>query len=291
MRVLPFVVSLVSSSAFAVSVQFNFDVNSSAPSIYPCDAGLKHESHSSTVCFRPQDYSACTPSTSEGDLTCVCSTPTSDEHLMDSMSAKVVNWPDPGTDTASIPSTTVISGTSSYTRMNSSNEWLKQLRTLEFNFGSSRYGSEFYVDICYRGAQVRGGNPNHQIVLQTTVTDLLAATYSTDSDLNVKASVECDLQNVGTFQGAPTSTDNLASGIEVDFSYSTSYTDFSTGATQGLMDRALNNGSPNVPRYCKIRYTFLENSRNDTDILSQLRKQDRQSARVSTLSDISPKNI
>lgn len=291
MRYLPLVLSLLSSSAFAVSVQFNFDVNSSAPSIYPCDAGVRHASHGSTVCYRPQDYTACTPSTTEADLTCVCSTASTEEYLMDSMSAKIVNWPDPGTDTASIPDTTKIAGTTSFERINTSSEWLKQLRTLEFNFGSSRYGSEFYLDICYRAPQVRGGNPNHNIILQTTVTDLLAATYSTDSDLNVKASVECDLQNVGTNQGAPTSTDDLSAGIENDFSFSTAYTDFAAATNLVLMDRALNNGSPNVPRYCKIRYTFLENSRNDANLLAQLRKQGRQSARISTLSDISPKNL
>jgi hypothetical protein len=290
MRLVPLAFSLLSSSAFAIGVQFNFDVNSSAPSIYPCDAGVRHASHSSTICYVPGTYNACTPSETEGDLTCICSTPTSDEHLMDSMSAKVVSWPDSGTDTSSIPGTTVISGTSSFAKMNPTNEWTKQLRSLEFNFGSSRYGTEFYLDVCYRGPQVRGGNPNHEIFLQTTVTDLLAATYSFDSDLNVKASVECDLQNQGSSQGIPLSSDDLSSGIEVDFSYSTEYQSFSSGLTQVLMDRALNNGSPNIPRYCKIRYTFLENSRNDTDLESQLRKDARQSARISTLSDISPKN-
>jgi hypothetical protein len=175
--------------------------------------------------------------------------------------------------------------------MNSTNEWMKQLRTLEFNFGSSRFGTEFYLDICYRGPQVRGGNPNHQIVLQSTVTDLLTATYSTDSDLNVKASVVCDLQNQGTNQGIPSSTDSLSSGIESDFSFSTTYTNFSAGSTLALIDQALNNGSPSIPRFCKIRYTFLENSRNDENLFSQLRKQGRQSARISTLSDISPKNL
>ncbi len=290
MRSLPFVFSFISSSAFAVSVQFNFDINSSSPSIYPCDAGLRHESHSTTVCYRPSDYSACSPSSTEEESTCVCSTPTTDEHLMDSMSARVVSWPDPGGDTSTIPSTTVISGTSLFSRMNSTNEWMKQLRTLEFNFGSSRFGTEFYLDICYRGPQVRGGNPNHQIVLQSTVTDLLTATYSTDSDLNVKASVVCDLQNQGTNQGIPSSKDSLSSEIESDFSFSTNYTNFSAGSTLALMDQALNNGSPSIPRFCKIRYTFLENSRNDENLFSQLRKQGRQSARISTLSDISPKN-
>lgn len=301
MKSLPIVLAFLSSSAFAVSVQFNFDINSSAPSIYPCDAGLKHEAHTTTICYNRETQQSCTPGPESQDLNCVCSGIGSEEYLMDSMTASVADWSDNGdmsTNTLTINRT---SGESTFERLFSgTGEWNKQITSLAFNFASNRYGAEFYLDVCYRGPQVRhsqqgGTTPNHLLSLQSTITDLVAS-YSAASDLHVKAEATCDLQGEGNITYPANSnveTENeiagLISGGDIDIS--SLYTSFSTGQTMSLITEYINTGNNHLPRFCKIRFSFLENMRNNTETpLEQLRLWELQTARISTLSDITPSN-
>jgi hypothetical protein len=292
-KVLPLVLSVLSSSAFAVSVQFNFDVNSSSPSVYPCDAGLRHDAHASAICYNRDTQEACTPSTSTESQDCVCTGPASQENVMDSMIAETADWSDNGDIPANTSPATVVAGESTYSRIFSGNtEWTKKITNLTFNFGSSRYGTEFYLDVCYRGPQIRAqGNPNHAVVLNSTITDLVSANYSDLSDLNVKVTVNCDLQGQGSQQGIPDLLTNQISGITGgDINHSTEYSSFASGATLTLLNEWVNNGNKNIPRFCKIRYSFLENMRNDSNPMAQLRRWQRQQARISTLTQIAQKN-
>jgi len=292
-KVLPLVLSVLSSSAFAVNLQFNFDVNSSGPSIYACDAGLMHSPHASTVCYDRETQVACTPSTSNEDQNCICSGPSSEEHKMDNLVATTADWSDNGGVPTNTSSAAVAAGSSSLARVFSGNtEWSKQITSLVFNFGSSRYGSEFYLDVCYRGPQVKQqGTPNHVMALHSTITDLVAANYSELSDLNVKVTATCDLQGEGSQQGVPDMLTNQISGITGgDVSLSTEYASFASGATMNLLTDWINNGNNHIPRFCKVRFSFLENIRNSADPLEQLRKWEKQQARISTLTEISQRN-
>lgn len=294
MKLVPAIaLSLLSFSASAVTLQFNFDVNSSAPSIYACDAGLVHAAHASTFCYNRETRQACTPSDSQENQNCVCSGPNSEEHKMDSMIATVADWSDNG-DLPTNPSTiTAVAGGTDFARIFQGNtEWGKQLTSLTYNFGSSRYGAEFYLDVCYRGPQVRQqGSPNHVVDLHATITDLVTTNYSALSDLNVKVTSVCDLQGEGSEQGIPTLATNQISGIGgADVTLSTSYVSFASGATLNLLKDWINNGNNHIPRFCKVRFSFLENMRNSTDPLEQLRKWERQQARISTLTNISQRN-
>lgn len=291
---LPIFFTLLSSSAFAVSVQFNFDVNSSAPSIYPCDAGLRHLAHTSTICYDRETQQSCTPTTSSQDLNCICTGSNSEEHNMDSLVAGTADWSDNGTTPVNTSTSTVVAGDSSFSRIFSQNsEWTKQLTSLVFNFGSTRYGSEFYLDVCYRGPQVKQqGTPNHVIALHSTITDIVAANYSALADLNIKITATCDLQSEGTQQGIPDLLTNQITGVSGgDVSFTTDYASFASGATLNLLNDWVNNGNNHIPRFCKVRFSFLENMRNNSQSpLEQLRKWERQQARISTLTDIAQRN-
>jgi hypothetical protein len=292
-RVLPLPFSLLSSSAFAVSLQFNFDVNSSGPSLYACDAGLRHEAHASTICYDRETQTACTPSSGQEEQNCICTGPSGQDSKMDSLVASTADWSDNGGAPTNTATTTVTAGDTSFARVFTGNtEWTKQLTSLVFNFGSTRYGTEFYLDVCFRGPQVKQqGTPNHVAVLNTTITDLVAANYSDLSDLNVKATVTCDLQGEGTQQGLPDLATNQISGISGgDVVLTTDYASFASGATMTLLKDWINNGNNHIPRFCKVRFSFLENMRNSSVDLEQIRKWERQQARISTLTEIAQRN-
>jgi hypothetical protein len=292
-RILPIAFSLLSSSAFAVNLQFNFDVNSSGPSIYACDAGLRHEAHASTICYDRETQQACSPSTSGEDQNCICSGPSAEEHKMDNMVAGTADWSDNGGAPTNVGTASVPAGDSSFARIFAGNsEWNKQITSLVFNFGSSRYGSEFYLDVCYRGPQVRQqGSPNHAIALHSTITDLVAANYSELADLNIKVTATCDIQGEGTHQGLPDLQANQITGVTGgDVTHTTDYASFASGATLNLLTEWINNGNNRIPRFCKVRFSFIEDIRNSNDPLEQLRKWEKQQARISTLTNISQRN-
>jgi hypothetical protein len=299
MKKLPLLVLLVSGSVFANSVQFNFDVNSSGASIYPCDAGLRHEDHSSSICYDRETQASCTPSTTTEDLNCICTGGTSEDYKLDNMSATVSDWSDNGQTPTNSTTLTSVAGTTGFSRLFSGDgEWAKQVRNLVFNFGSSRYGAEFYLDVCYRGPQTRstgsGTTPNHVMRLQSTITDIAAANYSALADLQVKIMATCDLQGEGAITDVPSDdvTNNQISGISGgDISFETDYTSFASGASLILLNEWVNNGNNSRPRFCKVRFSFFEKMRtNTTNPIQQLRKWQRQQARISTLTEIAPKN-
>lgn len=308
MKLLFFSLMLLSTSAFAVNVTFNFTVNSSGMSIYPCDAGLKHADHSAEICYDPNTNLSCDPSacSSQDDCDCICTgTPGSTgntQYLADFMTANVADWGDMASTPTNVSTLSVQAGQNSFARLfSANNEWLKQVTSLTFNFASERYGSEFYLDVCFRGTQITqpgqgGAHPNYVMKLQSTLTDLVSANtlqYSALSDLNVKITATCDLQGEGTYTGAPTG-DALAHQINGvaggDVTFTTSYTDFAAGSNVVLLDTLLNNGLNKAPRFCKMRYHFLENMRNSSDPVAQIRRWQRQQARISTLSDVTPRN-
>jgi hypothetical protein len=320
MKALFILVTLVAGfSAQAVNLQFKFDINSSGPSIYACDAGLKHERHNERVCYDRVSKESCNPGicTDDNDCNCVCTggyNSDAGEYRHDFVRASYAAWKDNGEMAGTQLSAKKIAGLSSYNRIFSErNEWNNQLTSLSFNFGSERYGSEFFLDVCYRGPQIEyfyagqfsgstNNSPNFAMKAQATITDFSSTikSYEELSGLVVKAKVVCDVQGKGSYQyagsGNPatgtTYNDALAHQINGDvvtgdqFLASSNYGAFNFGQNLFLLQEWINLGNSNSPRFCKVRYTFLENKRNDEDLLSQLRKWKHQKAQICTYTEI-----
>jgi hypothetical protein len=305
---------LVTTNAMAASVEFKFDINSSGPSIYPCDAGIKHAAHNARICYDRVTEQSCNPAkcTDEVQCNCVCTADSDSdagEYRHDFMKASYANWTDNGEFATGVQSKSVAAKKNKFNRIFADrNEWDKQLTKLSFNLGSERYGAEFYLDVCYRGPQIEyfmadslSDTPNFELKAQATVTDINTnngMNYSSLADLKVKATAVCDQQGYGDYVYASDTNghyDNaFAHEIYNDMTISggqyvreVSYTGFNTGSNLYLINEYINSGNTNTPRFCKIRYSFIENKRNDgSDLLSQIRKWKIQQAEVCTYTSI-----
>ncbi len=304
MKKLAFMIPFLSASAFAVSVQFNFDVNSSGASIYPCDAGIMHSPHATNICYDRYTNNYCdTKSCAEGEpCDCICTGtnegPTQDFKL-DSLKATFSEWSDNGAPVPAGKEVSIGAGETTFARIfTSKDEWDYQLTSLSFDLGSERYGTDFYLDVCYRGPQTKPqGNPNYVMKLDSTLTDLVATNglkYSELADFKTRVEATCDLQGSGAFSGVPTDNaqDHQITDISGgDISFSTSYASYSAGSSLSLLNDWINKGNNKTPRFCKIRYYFTENMRNNAaDPLATIRRWTNHKARISTLSDIAVKN-
>lgn len=310
-------------NASAVSLEFAFDVNSSGPSIYPCDAGLRHAAHSERVCYDRVAQTSCNPAlcTNQEQCNCVCTGGAfggDGEYRQDFMQASYADWTENGSYAPSSSTGATISASNGdFARIfTNKNEWDKQIKTLSFNLGSERYGAEFYLDVCYRGPQIEyyqfyngvvnsDSNfwPNFAIKLQSTVTDLTSSNgikYSEVANLKVKADVVCDVQGVGTYVYAHSgntatngSYDNAQAHTLVgltggDKTFTVPYSSFNNGSNLLLLNDWINLANAKTPRFCKVRYTFLESARNNTSSpLSQIRKWKQHKARICTYTEIS----
>jgi len=305
--------AMMSVFANAASLEFKFDINSSGPSIYPCDAGLQHKAHPQRVCYDRVSMDSCNPSlcTDEVQCNCVCTADSDSdagEYRHDFMSVSYANWTDNGEQATNIQSKGVAAGKTSFNRMFSNkDEWNKQLTKLSFNLGSERYGAEFYLDVCYRGPQIDyyaagsfSDTPNFQLKAQATVTDIISSNglrYSQLADLEVKAISACDQQGMGSYVYAGDGAGNFDNALLHDitsnvtvpngqFQYSTNFSAFNTGANLFLINKWINVNNSFSPRFCKIRYTFKEARRDSSDLVSQIRKWKHQKAQVCTYTSI-----
>lgn len=312
------------TNAFAVNIKFKFDINSSGPSIYACNAGLKHAPHAQRVCYeRGNPEVACNPGScvSAEACNCVCTGglgSDAGEYRFDQMTATHAVWTDNGEPSTGVQRKTKSAGESAFNQVFVDGDALaNQLQTLSFDLGSERYGAEFFVDICYRGSQIEyylaaqqlggtygsvGDSPGFLMRAYATVTDLTpgAMSYQDVAGLEVKAEAVCDTQGKGTYKYAGVGTpgsltydslvNDIGSIVSGDWTSATNYVSYvALNATElKLIDGAWvgDRSKGEAPRFCKIRYTFREGKRNSSDLLSQLRKWKRQSAQVCTYSEI-----
>lgn len=314
---------LFAVNAMAVSVEFKFDVNSSGPSIYACNAGIRHQPYSDRVCYDRVTAKSCRPAEdcrADMDCNCVCtgSTTADGETRHDYLTVASAEWTDNGQVAG--PSTTknlYAPETSFNVAFNESSkeEWNRQLTKMSVNLGSERYGAEFFLDICYRGPQIEyyfasinggfnGSNatPNFSLKAQATVNDIVSTNglrYSQLADLKVRAQVVCDQQGKGTYPYAgshnpqgQTVYDTVLTdivGISIgggQYSKNVNLRDFNNYHSAYMIDEFINVNNAFTPRFCKVRYTFLENRRNDTNLLAQLRKWKLQKSQVCTFTEI-----
>lgn len=180
---------MLTASAHAVNLQFKFDIFSSGSDIYACNAGLKHKLHSDRVCFERETLKSCNPNVCvDGEAcNCVCTGgqdgSRAGEYRLDYLKASYAKWDE---STAGVGPQTRVNKPAGYNNYNSIFEqgvdlkdyttaYRKQLTSLVFALGSERYGSEYFVDICFRATQIRyPGNVGlyNLIKRRVTVTDI-----------------------------------------------------------------------------------------------------------------------
>ena len=227
------------SDSQAISLRFKFKVFSSGPSIYACNAGIRHKTHPGKVCYFEGTTNSCTPNDCKDktvcNTQCVCTGSNGGESLMDYLKVDAVDWKDHkatgdnNTETGleHITQSAPYGGAWNYAISDNATTWNKRIKELSFNLGSELYGAEYFVDICYRGPQIEyfADNVvmNTALSAQTSATDFLATgvnpgdnsrdgliipgtvdglTYTDLAGLQVKAYYACDVQGQGTYQYA-----------------------------------------------------------------------------------------
>lgn len=161
-------VFMLTASAHAVNLQFKFDVFSSGSDMYACNAGLKHKLHNDRVCFERETLKKCNPNAcAEGEAcNCVCTggmnSSRAGEYRLDFLRASYGKWRESTSGAGPQTKVNKAAGSSSYKSIfeqgvkikNYTTAYRRQLTHLEFNLGSERYGSEYFVDICFRASQI-----------------------------------------------------------------------------------------------------------------------------------------
>jgi hypothetical protein len=281
-------------AAFAVNLTFQFAINSSGPDIYACNAGIRH-ADSTQVCWDSETGNSCIP-TSTNSTSCICTGETDGTKgtwNRDVINAKSGDWLD-STTTGSVTSTETQAGNSSsvYTSLFANDDiaYTKRITELSLDLASEVYGTEYFVDVCYRGTQVAQSNNgnNYSLKGKVTVTNLRASetnapNYQLIANLQSKAITNCYMDKKATttvdvFPGVSSYNYQVTSGA--------GYSSLSTSASQVslLTDTAMTatNGDK-TPRFCITRYFFKENS-------TAPRKWKLQQARAALYTEISDKN-
>lgn len=232
MRLFALVLLFISQIGFAKELTFKFDIYSSGPMIYACNAGLRHyKNQCSQVCHlagRPaiREYLC-----QRGDHDCVCTGTNGGAYLMDFMRFQYRKW-NGGVWSANANRGALQAQTNqSYAEVSQLAEnYLNPLDTkldqVNFNLGSEQYGANFFVDICFRGSQIDYYSPDNLLSVATsnlakaavTVTDVTSLSpgnpvgpggvpgtfldYLKLSGLQAKATILCDVQGHGQYKYA-----------------------------------------------------------------------------------------
>ncbi len=284
-------------NAFAVNLTFQFALSSSSPSVYACNAGIRHAEHAA-ICWDRQTGLSCDPTTATPPSSCVCTGETGGTRgswERDIMTSKSADWVDNSGAAGSTTDTdtAATNSSSAYSSLFATDAiaYTKQITELTFNLGSEVYGTEYYVDICYRGTQVAQGNNGNNYSLKGNVTvtnlraaDVTAPNYQLVADLQGKAEINCYMSKNGN-------TTDITPGT-ITYNYNSNsggtFTSLSTSATQVslLADASMNGsvpGADKTPRFCIARYYFKENASTE-------RKWKLQNAKAALYTEISDKN-
>lgn len=275
--------ALVASNAFAVNLTFKFDVNSSGPSIYPCNAGIRHIQNART-CKSRIDGSSCTLGCANGNTnectggtnpnSCVCTG--EDNGLqgtwrLDFLKASYADWTDNNANAGSQSSSnlTAINSNSFNSLFTENAAYGKQLTSMTVNLGSEVYGADYYVDVCYRGPQIDYTNisdVNFALKAKVTVTNLRNGAsqpnYQNLADLKTKAEVKCYMDNSFSYNNA----DSVPTTIGYNWFLNSSVLGLANQSAQELnllpnINSMGSTSSQKVPRFCVVRYHFSENSK------------------------------
>lgn len=313
--ILGLVALLAMTSAHAIQLKFEFDVNSSGSSIYPCNAGLKHVANTERICYDRETKNACNPSVEcpvqgpndshlANNCNCVCSGVDGGANNVDFVSATYSKWTDHNkhmskrTKPAKIKAST--QGRTNYNTLfetdvtnaeavSNVNYFKKQLRTLSFNLGSEKFGAEYFLDVCFRGPQIdyykAGIKTNWLAKAKATIQNVTGGkqVYADLSDLIVSSEIEC------TYQDSNNNFRNKVISAE-DFSDEATWktlfhsTPLRSGSEQANGQTNIHSNKIGAPTFCKVRYNFKESV--NTGDYSEFRPWKLQQAKVCTETSI-----
>lgn len=287
-------------SASAIELSFNFTVNSSGPDIYACNAGIRRpQQNPRQVCYlRDQNSGALSQTTcNSGDHNCVCTGVNGGSWLQDYVVAEFTEV-DSGNSARTVKAEMDRLG-SSWSRLFGTPSgahprvypFQKQLNKVTFNLGSETFGTEYFLDVCYRGPQIQywddGARTNFSLKARIAATDITNdrfGNYLNLSGLQVSAVAVCDIQGHGQFQyagellpGHPNaSTDGfvydnmLANRLNVDNagdsvngrSFVFPERPFNTTQVSIFNNQWITRNSGKTPRFCVVRYLLREGNRS-----------------------------
>lgn len=231
---------LGSLSAQAIENTFEFTVESSGPDMYACNAGIKHKDRNGSAGWGAGDSQ--TNTTNPGDYL---------QDVMEASWGSYDQWTETYTElgigvklraNGSNNFNTLFGesmGASAFRRHRDSDDNAVVLSALRFELSSERYGSEYFVDVCYYGPRFHSGPVGTHFVTEgeVTVTNTYDRTYLEKAGLQVKATLKCD----------------------GDVKVATEWEDLTSGSLKSLWNGLSLGG--NAPRKCVARYHFRESLR------------------------------
>lgn len=311
----------VTQAAFAINLTFKFDVYSSGPSIYACNAGIVHTDAGRT-CQDRITGDICSPGCNAGNAvmcpvgvtpeSCVCSGGDNDNqggYRLDYLNVKYAGWVD---NSQTVPSNFISrkieAGNSSYASVfpeYSKQAFENQITQMSVHLGSEQYGAKYFLDVCYRGPQidysgVNGINFAHKAkVTVTNLSDNAQKKYIELSGLKVKAVTKCYMQDsfdycavTNTCTSTGLQVDTVPSNINSLFNKTISSADFvtpSNGGMTNLINRSsMHDGNgARTPRFCVTRYYFDESVQASSgNKAAKLRNWSLQAAEMCTYTEI-----
>jgi len=230
-------------NANAITSTFKFEIKSSGPDMYPCNAGLRHLDRGSQVVTNVPDGTLATNDDASNY---------SGDNLMDYMKADLGTWDGDNFTLTTANKTVVGKYVGGYATLFGNNAAIndlaasygKRISNLSFNLTTERYGAEFFVDLCYRKPQLALDGVGANVTTQAwvAITDTNASkSYVALSNLANKTDVYC-------------STGDNETG-----SYSRSSNSFlpiTSASFAEVLPSAFTNG---VPNKCIVRFYFSEN--------------------------------
>lgn len=280
----------VCSVGFAKEIWVPIDVHSSGPSIYACNAGLKHPAPQlAQICHLQNTTQPCAP----GQPFCKCTSTNGGAYLMDYMRYEIAPWVDNNKDwgTYSLPQTAQAGKEQYANAVDPKNSLAYSIKNIHINLGSEQYGACYFVDICYRGPQIDYWNPasylnvnaNFNAYGEVTLSGLDPETgtvvigeddYKKLARPKGRATLHCDTQGRGNNVYAANSSGMYDTFVnDIDWNAlqvgQAGTSDYVVGAgasfsaittsTQTLLPQNwISYNSGKTPRFCVVRYEFCE---------------------------------
>ncbi|PIS12023.1 MAG: hypothetical protein COT73_00765 [Bdellovibrio sp. CG10_big_fil_rev_8_21_14_0_10_47_8] len=145
--------------------------------------------------------------------------------------------------------------------------WLTQLGEIHFDLATEKYGTQYFIELCYRG-------PQKQMSEGPTPYDLSEGIYNLDLSVNIQesggtgesyrssASLQTSLETICDLRGRgarknPRASDELGvSSVESDSWVISSPSSWNSSSLNFSV--SLNDAFSAVPRFCRIRVSFQE---------------------------------
>jgi hypothetical protein len=232
---------------------------------YACNAGIRHLAPTTKICHQLDNNLSSLDCS--GSKHCICSEANDEQYALDFMQFTFEHK-----DSSSLDSKAVqASRTYEYNLAFDEEElgiYKINTETLNFNLGSERVGSEYFIDICIEnfGADA---SQNYDLDVSLTLADgvLSQSPYATMTDLKINTEIFCH-----------SSLDNFSNVYDYQV-YSTDFLRYPTG---GMFLK------PNISKnnFCVVRHSFKENEQ-----LDHLRKWSHLNVNASSLIDIQDEDI